>query len=496
MKLIKIIIATAILLAVQFSNVVAQPPRTAKEWFESGNKQNKQKQYSQAVTSFSECLRLDNTAFTCYLNRGVAFYNLRKNTEAISDYSEAIRLNSTLADAYINRGVAYAELKNYSQAKADFSKALEINPNNKAAIDNLAKLEGILAKDNSPLPTQTSKSQNPEIDRLTAEIAKNPTFDSLYTERGLLYTFNGKFYDSSAKSISSAIDENRAKALADAEMALKINPNNYKAYYIRGLVDNSKTNFEKAAELKSKSNIIGNVYRADFSMSSAVYPADLVKTVPKGIVVKGDERTKTLFDSLLLAKEFSRKNKQANVIMFNKQTKKYSLYEAIIGENSAVAVQLAETPFRKALNNKPIVAINYESLKISPEYSLQLLPKEKELESYKYIVQSEVADIVDAEGLSLIKKMNIPLIVGSKGISYLFDSEIEKSNFDELTKIYQWLEKLNAGSNDLNVVKANQKANLSKMFQAGDKLKPFVEAEMSKWQYTEVDKTAVRGVKN
>ena len=102
----------------------------------------------------------------------------------------------------------------------------------------------------SDVAAQTSS----EIERLTAEIAKNPNYDLLYAERGILYTWNGKFYDSNAKSIANSIDENRAKALADADTILKLNPNNYKAYYIRGLVDFSKTNFEKAAELKSKSN--------------------------------------------------------------------------------------------------------------------------------------------------------------------------------------------------------------------------------------------------
>lgn len=334
---------------------------------------------------------------------------------------------------------------------------------------------------------------SPEIERLTAEIAKTPKIDSLYAERGLLYTWNGKFYDSNAKSISNEIEENRAKALADAEMALKINPNNYKAYYIRGLVNSSKTNFQKAAELKSKSNIIGSVYKADFSVGTAVYPTDLVKTVPKAIVVRGDERTKTVFDSLLLAKEFSKKNTQANVIMFDKTRKKYSLYEAIIGENEAFAILLAETPFRKVLRNKSPVLPTYEAVKISSDFSLQLLVKEKELSPYLNLW--EVADIVDAEGLSLIKKSSIPLIVGNKGIRYLFDSELEKSNFDEALKIYQWLEKLNAKSNHLDVVKITRKTNLSKMFAASDKLKPFVEAEMVKWKYAEADKMAVRGTK-
>ena len=240
-------------------------------------------------------------------------------------------------------------------------------------------------------------------------------------------------------------------------------------------------------ESKAESNIIGNVYQADYSKSKIFYPSDLANTVPKAIVVKGDERKVAKFDSLLLAKEFSKKNKQANVIILDKQTKKYSLYELIIGENSPTAVQLADTPFRKALNNKPSVPMTYEALKISPDYSLQVIAKK--------MSWGEVADIVDAEGLSLIKKTNMQLMVGSKGIRLLFDSELEKSNLDEALKIYQWLEKLNIKSNDLDVVKITRKTNLSKMFHYAEKLRPFVEAEMEKWKYSEADRKAVRGTR-
>ena len=349
----------------------------------------------------------------------------------------------------------------------------------------------LLAVQFSNIVAQTS----PEIEQLTAGIAKTPTFDSLYAERGLLYTWNGKFYGPTAKSISNAIDENRVKALADAEMALKINPNNYTAYYIRGLVDSSKSNFEKAAKLKSDSNIVGYVYKANFSVGTAVYPTDLVKTVPIAIVVKGDERTKTVFDSLLLAKEFSKKNYQANVIILNKQTKKYLLYEAIIGKNELLEIELAESPFRKVLRHKSPVVPTYEAVKISPDYSLQLRANEKELA--RYMIWWEVADIIDAEGLSLIKKSSIPLIVGDKGIKYLFDSELAAGNFDEALKIYDWYDKRNTinNANDLDVVKITRKTNLSKIYQYAEKLRTFVENEMTKWNYSEADKTAVRGTK-
>lgn len=142
-RITKFTLAMMILLVVQFSNVIAQQPKTPEEWFELGNKQNEQKQYSQAVKSFSECIRLDKTETSCFINRGVAYFKLEKHTEALSDYSAAIKLDPKSALAYMNRGLLYILLKKYSEAKSDLSKVLEIEPNNKAATDNLANLNKI-----------------------------------------------------------------------------------------------------------------------------------------------------------------------------------------------------------------------------------------------------------------------------------------------------------------------------------------------------------------
>lgn len=56
-------------------------------------------------------------------------------------------------------------------------------------------------------------------------------------------------------------------------------------------------------------------------------------------------------------------------------------------------------------------------------------------------------------------------------------------------------QKLNSKSNDLDVVKITRETNLSKLYRASEKLRPFVESEMNRWKYAEADKNAVRGVK-
>ena len=121
----------------------------------------------------------------------------------------------------------------------------------------------------------------PEIERLTADIAKNPDNYESYLERGLLYTWSGKFIGPNVplENIGKTIDENRAKAKADAEMSLKIKSFSYKPYYRRGLLFKSlgqlteaKKDFVKAAKMRNESNVVANIYKFVVSGSNIVSP--------------------------------------------------------------------------------------------------------------------------------------------------------------------------------------------------------------------------------
>ncbi|MBK7393757.1 MAG: hypothetical protein IPI64_10735 [Chloracidobacterium sp.] len=348
--------------------------------------------------------------------------------------------------------------------------------------------------------TIASAQSSPEIERLTAEIAKAPENGLFVLERGFLYTWNGKFFGPGG--VGKDVDDNRAKALADAEKAMNLYPHHYKPYYLRALVGvnmgNSgyKKDFETAARLFSESNVVANIYTFDLSGGKVVTPAYNERLPVSNVIVKGEQLSLLDgFDTLAAAKEYSKKRKTPQVIMLNTESKKLFLYEAFITENIWPNIMLAETPFRKALNGRSKLALNYETLKIEASYSVQPQPKVAALE--KYPVKWQLADIVDAEGLSLLKSPSIQLLNGSKGLRLGFDSELAKGNFDEALKIYNWLDQRNTstGGNDLDVVKISRKTNLSKLYKYAEKLRPFVEKEMTKWNYPEAEKLAVRGGK-
>jgi tetratricopeptide (TPR) repeat protein len=351
--------------------------------------------------------------------------------------------------------------------------------------------------------THIHAQSSTEIERLTTAISKSPENDLLYVERGMLYTWREKFIgpDVPFAVIGKTIDDNRANAKADAEKAMKINQFNYNAYVLRGIVfrslrrsADSERDFQQAAKLRSESKIVASIYKLDVSGGKAIYPP-YTETVPVlNVIVRGDQKgLLDGFDTSSTAKEFAKRHKMGQVIMFDTDSKKYFLYEAFITENIYPNIQLAETPFSKSIKGKSKMPLTYEFLKIEPEYSVQPVPKDVELDHYP--VKWKVADIIDAEGLTLFKNPRVPLLRGSKGVRLLFDSELGASNFDEALKIYQWLEKVNINGNDLDVVKTMRRTNLGKLYRAADKLRPFVEKEMSRWKYTEEEKIAIRGTK-
>jgi tetratricopeptide (TPR) repeat protein len=81
-----------------------------------------------AIKSYSECIRLNPNASSCYIGRGEANQKLKKHSEAIADFNKTIELDNKFDTAYFNRGKSYFLLDKNNEAIADFNKALELNP--------------------------------------------------------------------------------------------------------------------------------------------------------------------------------------------------------------------------------------------------------------------------------------------------------------------------------------------------------------------------------
>ncbi|XP_047323752.1 outer envelope protein 64, mitochondrial-like [Impatiens glandulifera] len=99
---------------------------------EKGNAAFKGRQWNNAVSYYSEAIKLSENA-TYYCNRAAAFLELGCFREAEEDCNKAISLDKKNVKAYLRRGTARESLILYKEALKDFKHALVLEPQNKVA---------------------------------------------------------------------------------------------------------------------------------------------------------------------------------------------------------------------------------------------------------------------------------------------------------------------------------------------------------------------------
>jgi len=180
-----------------------------------------------AIKDYTEVIRLDPVQRTSALTgRGILYSETGEIDLAIKDYTEAIRLDkdSTYPVAYSYRGDLYYKIGELDLAIADFNEIIRRNPDSKFYREKLD--EAIEKRDGSEIDRG--------IARLTEEIQRNPNNADLYFRRGYAYAYNqinpsfSPMQEAIVSIFSSATDR-WDKAIADWEMALRINPNHINA---------------------------------------------------------------------------------------------------------------------------------------------------------------------------------------------------------------------------------------------------------------------------
>ena len=103
---------------------------------QQGMYQHRQSDYSSAIRSFTQALRLSPQSTEVLVQRGFSYEKAGHLQEAADDYTMAIRLDPTAEKAYSNRGNVYFRLKKYAAAVTDYTQALSLNPDNAKALYN------------------------------------------------------------------------------------------------------------------------------------------------------------------------------------------------------------------------------------------------------------------------------------------------------------------------------------------------------------------------
>jgi tetratricopeptide (TPR) repeat protein len=170
-----------------------------------------------AMSDLNTAIRLEPTLAVAYNYRGLAKGSLGDTEGAISDLNTAIRLEPTLAQAYNNRGSIFIKQGKTDAALKDFRQAVQMAPKNGSFYSNLCRAE---------LANYNEQAGFDACDRAISLGYEHPV---AYTNRGVARL---------------RLKDPKAKAIADFDQAIKLDPEEAAAYFNRGhqliLTDPSK----------------------------------------------------------------------------------------------------------------------------------------------------------------------------------------------------------------------------------------------------------------
>lgn len=136
--------------------------------------------YVDAISDFSNALRIDERNVIIYNNRGLTYFDMNEHRNARDDFDKAISLNPKNASSYFNRGRSFLAEKRYKDAIKDFSAVLEINPSNEAALYN---------RGTSYKNIQSNEQAIRDFDKL---IELNPAENLAYYQKAGIFARSGK----------------------------------------------------------------------------------------------------------------------------------------------------------------------------------------------------------------------------------------------------------------------------------------------------------------
>ncbi len=186
------------------------------EW-RRGMKAVEEERWDDAISSLDEAILLKPDDAQCYNLRGLAFGGLGNLDSAMRDFKEARSLAPDDPSVCNNLGTCYLRMGQIDNAVKHYKMALKIDARDVQARTNV----GIAYSKKAALASANTRDRYARLS-LTAfdeVIAEDPSFPVAYRERGLLYTFQGRYQD----------------AISDLTQAIELDPSYAEAYYDRGL---------------------------------------------------------------------------------------------------------------------------------------------------------------------------------------------------------------------------------------------------------------------
>ncbi|MDZ8064139.1 MAG: tetratricopeptide repeat protein [Nostoc sp. DedQUE08] len=185
----------------------------AGDFLELGVDKMRRGDYQEAIENFNQAIELKKDLAVAYSDRCLAYLQLQDYHQAIADCTQAINFAPDNFEAYLNRGVARYRQGDYPAAIVDHNRAVTLKPSDFRAYYNRALARAGDGKDSEAiLDFNLALTQIPRISSLLLA--------DIYNDRGLAHF----------------VLQDIQAAMLDFNLAIRLNANDYRAYFNRACV--------------------------------------------------------------------------------------------------------------------------------------------------------------------------------------------------------------------------------------------------------------------
>lgn len=116
-----------------FDEAIRQHPKSALAYAYRGKCQLAQENYYSAIYDLTQALSRDNTLADCYLDRGIAYFQVAQLEDAFREFDKAVWFyRDAQPDAYRWRAITRIRLMQLTQAENDLRRAVLLGDENSA----------------------------------------------------------------------------------------------------------------------------------------------------------------------------------------------------------------------------------------------------------------------------------------------------------------------------------------------------------------------------
>ncbi|MEA5505079.1 tetratricopeptide repeat protein [Halotia wernerae UHCC 0503] len=183
---------------------------TSSEFLNLGVDQMRRGNYNKAIENFNQAIQLQPDFTVAYSDRCLAYLQLQDYYQAVTDCTQAINLATENVEPYLNRGLAHYRQGNYLAAIANYNQAIALKPDDFRAYYNRGL--ACAGEGNYPEAIANYNLALTQIPQTTSLPLAN-----IYNDRGLVRFELQDF----------------AAAMLDFDLAIRLNPQDYRAYFNR-----------------------------------------------------------------------------------------------------------------------------------------------------------------------------------------------------------------------------------------------------------------------